>query len=145
MCIVREIIEGLVLRSTMKETFTQLLVAGLGGFLGAASRHAVGLWMGLVTSHHWFPGATLVVNVLGCLLIGGLGRMTGVTGHWRLFVITGVLGGLTTFSSFGFQSLELARDRSAWCAVFNVILHLVLGLGAVWAGYWFVGAKLTQR
>ena len=129
----------------MKETFIQLLVAGLGGFFGAASRHAVGLWMGVVTSHHWFPGATLIVNVLGCLLIGALGRVSGLTGHWRLFVITGVLGGLTTFSSFGFQSLELMRDRTAWLAVLNVLLHVVLGLGAVWVGYWFMGTRLVHR
>jgi CrcB protein len=129
----------------MKETFIQLLVAGLGGFFGAASRHAVGLWMGVITSHHWFPGATLVVNTFGCLLIGALGRVTGLTGHWRLFVITGILGGLTTFSSFGFQSLELMRDRNAWFAVLNVVLHVVLGLGAVGAGYWLMGARLAHR
>jgi CrcB protein len=129
----------------MKQTLIQLLVAGLGGFFGAASRHAVGLWMGVITSSHWFPGATLVVNVLGCLLIGVLGRMTGLSGHWRLFVITGVLGGLTTFSSFGFQSLELMRDRNAWFAVLNVALHLVLGLGAVWIGYWFMDSRFVQR
>ena len=129
----------------MKETFIQLLVAGLGGFFGAASRHAVGLWMGVITSYHWFPGATLVVNVLGCLLIGALGRVTGLTGYWRLFVLTGILGGLTTFSSFGLQSLELMRDRSAWLAVLNVVLHVALGLGAVWAGYWFMGTRLVHR
>ncbi len=129
----------------MKETFVQLLVAGLGGFVGAASRHAVGLWMGVLTSHHWFPGATLIVNVFGCLLIGALGRVTGLTGHWRLFVITGILGGLTTFSSFGFQSLELMKDRNAWLAVLNVALHVVLGLGAVWAGYWLMGTRLAHR
>lgn len=129
----------------MKETFMQLLVAGLGGFFGAASRHAVGLWIGQVTSRHWFPTATLLVNVLGCFLIGMLGRIAGLTGYWRLFVITGVLGGLTTFSSFGFQNLELVRDRHAWCAALNIILHVVLGLGAVWVGYWLVGTKLTQR
>ena len=129
----------------MKETFVQLLVAGLGGFFGAASRHAVGLWMGVITSYHWFPGATLVVNVFGCLLIGALGRATGLTGHWRLFVITGILGGLTTFSSFGFQSLELMRDRNGWLAVLNVVLHVVLGLGAVCAGYWLMGTRLVHR
>ena len=129
----------------MKETFIQLLVAGLGGFFGAASRHGVGLWMGVITSQHWFPGATLIVNVLGCLLIGALGRVTGLTGHWRLFVITGLLGGLTTFSSFGFQSLELMRDRNAWLAVLNVALHVVLGLGAVWVGYWLMGTRLVNR
>jgi len=129
----------------MKQTFMQLLVVGLGGFLGAACRYGVGLWMGVITSHHWFPGATLVVNVVGCLLIGALGRMTELTEHWRLFVITGILGGLTTFSSFGFQSLELMRDRDARLAVLNVVLHLVLGLGAVWVGYWVMGPRLVHR
>ena len=129
----------------MKQTFMQLLVVGLGGFFGAASRHAVGLWMGMMTSQHWFPGATLVVNVLGCLLIGALGRMTAMTEYWRFFLITGVLGGLTTFSSLGFQSLELMRDRNVWLAVLNIVLHLLLGLGAVGVGYWYMGTRLVQR
>lgn len=129
----------------MKQTFIELLVVGLGGFLGAAGRYGVGLWMGVITSHHWFPGATLVVNVVGCLLIGALGRVTGLTEYWRLFVITGILGALTTFSSFGFQSLELMRDRGARLASLNVVLHVVLGLGAVWVGYWVMGSRLVHR
>jgi len=129
----------------MKQTLMQLLVVGLGGFFGAASRHAVGLWMGIMTSQHWFPGATLVVNVLGCLCIGALGRLTAMSEYWRLFLVTGILGGLTTFSSFGFQSLELMRDRNIWLAVLNIVLHVVLGLGAVWAGYWYMGTRLVQR
>jgi fluoride exporter len=86
-----------------------------------------------------FPLATLVVNVVGCLVIGVLaglimaGRITPRL-YWREFVFVGILGGFTTFSTFGLDTVTLARTPSMTPAVWNVIGQVVLGLLAVQAG-----------
>ncbi len=87
----------------------------------------------------FFPYGTLAVNGLGCLLIGvlmGLSDSRSVLGpQTRLFLLIGVLGGFTTFSTFGHETLALARDGERLAAGANVALHLVIGLGCVWIGY----------
>jgi fluoride exporter len=81
---------------------------------------------------------TLAVNVLGCLVIGFLGGLAEarqvLTPEGRLFLMLGFLGGFTTFSSFGYETLSLARGGEGTRALVNVALHLVLGLSAVVAG-----------
>jgi len=124
----------------MQESYLgQVLLVGLGGFVGSSARFALGgavhrLWPGTM-----LPIGTLVVNVLGCLLIGVLG---GVVEHrqalapaHRLFLLIGVLGGFTTFSTFSYETLELARLGTAAQALANVLLQVVLGLAAAWAGF----------
>ena len=113
------------------------LIVGAGGFLGAAARYLVG---GAV--HRWlpadFPYGTFVVNVSGCLVIGmlaGLADERGVLGpEARLFWMIGVLGGYTTFSTFGYETVALLRDRGHAAALVNVAGQVVLGILAVWAG-----------
>src|SRR5262245_12666514 len=113
------------------------LLAGTGGFLGAAARYWLG---GLI--HRWlgaaFPYGTLVVNVTGCLAIGFLGVLAEerlVLGpDARVFWMIGVLGGYTTFSSFGYETMALLREGSAGAALMNVGAQVILGLLAVWAG-----------
>jgi|SRR5215470_11761262 len=113
------------------------LVVGLGGFLGAAARYLVG---GLI--YRWvpatFPWATFVINVTGCFAIGLLAALAEermVVGPGvRLFLAVGVLGGYTTFSSFGYETMALVRDGSLGAAAFNVLGQVALGLAAVWAG-----------
>lgn len=115
----------------------QVLVIGFGGFLGTIARFGLS---GLVHKHFggYFPYGTLVINILGCLVIGILmyliedRSMFGPTA--RLFLTIGLLGGFTTFSSFGYESVELLRDGDYRSAAFNVGASVVLGLGAVWAG-----------
>ena len=79
-----------------------------------------------------------MVNVVGCFLIGvlgGLGDSRQLIGtELRLFLFIGILGGFTTFSAFGYETLALVREADAFRAVLNVVLHVVAGLLAVWMG-----------
>ena len=91
-----------------------------------------------------FPVGTLAVNVTGCLLIGFLGALFAgpalVRDEVRLFFLTGFLGGFTTFSTFGFETLALLDDGEWARATANVVLSNGLGLLAVWLGYRIAGA-----
>lgn len=86
-----------------------------------------------------FPAATLCVNVIGCFVIGILGSIGQHAHPWsanaRLFLFTGLLGGFTTYSAFGYETFELARVGAFTLAGINVVMQLLLGLAAVWAGY----------
>lgn len=113
-----------------------LAVAG-GGALGSVARFATSLavsaWVGT-----GFPWGTFTANLLGCFVMGLLaailaGRSDNV--QLRAFLLTGFLGGYTTFSSFANETLELARHGHAWLAVANVICTVVATLVAVWLGY----------
>ena len=116
------------------------IAIAVGGALGAVARHGVNH----VAHAQWFttrfPVGTLIVNLVGCLLIGVLagllaaGRLA-MRPHWREFVFVGVLGGFTTFSSFGLDTFVLARTQSTASAVLNVLVQVLGGLLAVWAGY----------
>jgi len=118
---------------------TQLLLVGAGGFIGSVLRYAVsGLAYRLIPAA-MFPLGTLVVNVAGCFLIG-YGNGLAVTRNMftpqaRVFLFIGLLGGFTTFSSFGYETMALARDSQEARALVNVALQVVLGLAAVWLGY----------
>jgi len=114
------------------------LLVGLGGFLGSVARYALGGWLARMKSGWAFPVETLVINVTGCLVIGflaGLAETRGVfTGASRAFLFIGVLGGYTTFSTFGYETFQLLRDGQLGPALLSSSLQLGLGLGAVWAG-----------
>lgn len=113
------------------------LVVGAGGFLGASARYLAG---GLVYRYveAQFPYATFLVNVSGCFGIGFLAVLAeerfAIGPEARLFLMTGVLGGYTTFSTFGYETFTLARDGSYALAALNVVGQVALGLLAVWAG-----------
>jgi len=116
------------------------LWVAIGGALGSVARYGCsGLalrWFGL-----GFPYGTLFVNVCGSFVIGMLGTLaldgerSLSTIDVRAFLIVGMLGGFTTFSSFSFETLNLARTGNLSVAATNVVLSLVLCLGAVWLGY----------
>lgn len=118
--------------------FARLALVGLGGMIGAILRYAMG---GLVHQLYEgrFPLGTLLVNSAGCLAIGFLFTMADDRGvmsaYTRLFVFVGVLGGFTTFSSFGYETMTLWRDGMAARAALNVATNTILGLGAVWLGH----------
>ena len=86
-----------------------------------------------------FPYGTLTVNMLGCLIIGLLGGLSESRNLFgtetRGLILVGVLGGFTTFSAFGYETIQLLRDGESLAAFSNVGLHLFLGLTAVWIGY----------
>jgi fluoride exporter len=115
---------------------TELLLVALGGAIGAVARYVVGTAVQSAAGGP-FPLGTLSVNVLGCFLIGVLGAMFAVApGHpARLFLITGVLGGFTTFSSFGFETLNLLRSGAVGLVLGNMLLSNIGGLLAAAAGY----------
>ena len=116
------------------------LVVGLGGFFGCIARHLTAVLFARLFDATAFPYATLMVNVVGCLLIGLLGGLAENTSllspEMGLFLIVGLLGGFTTYSTFAFQTVGLARDGQMLSAALNVSAHLALGLGAVCVGAW---------
>jgi fluoride exporter len=116
----------------------KVLLAGCGGFLGSIARYLLGGAIHRLVQAPVFPFGTLVVNVSGCLAIGLLGGLADQRGLLspgaRVFLLIGVLGGFTTFSSFGYETFQLARDGETLLALANILLQLVLGLSAVWAG-----------
>ena len=85
-----------------------------------------------------FPYANLVINVSGSFMIGLLAELFDtrrlVSPIVRIALLTGILGGYTTFSSFSFETYELLRDGELWRGALNASASVLLGLAAVWAG-----------
>ena len=113
------------------------LLVFAGGGIGAAARY----WLsGLVYQRlgSEFPSGTLVVNVIGCLLIGFLISIFEerfvLYPSLRIFLTIGILGGFTTFSSFSFETMALLRDGELWYASANILLSVVMCLGGTWVG-----------
>lgn len=119
--------------------FGQVMLVGCGGFLGSAARFMLGGWVQRLVPTTAMPVGTLVVNVLGCLLIGVIAglieaKQIGSPTHLA-FLMVGILGGFTTFSTFSHETLELVRQAELWKAAANVVLQVVLGLAAAWLGF----------
>jgi CrcB protein len=116
----------------------KLLVVGSGGFIGAIARHAISE-MFLRHSKSTFPIGTFIINVVGCLLIGALMAWIedrqALSANTRLFLIMGLLGSFTTFSTFGYQSYQLLQDGEIRLAVVNIVGSALLGLMAVALGH----------
>ncbi len=116
----------------------EIILVGLGSFVGGVLRYGLSSWTYKVLDSPWFPYGTLVVNSFGCLSIGFLAGMAearaAFTPEIRLCIFVGFLGGFTTFSSFALETFALARDTQSIAALANIGLQLALGLGAVWVG-----------
>ena len=115
------------------------LAIAVGGALGSLARHGVNV----LIHERWpllrFPLATLIVNVVGCLIIGVLAGLVmaeriELRFYWREFLFVGVLGGFTTFSTFGLDTITLVRAHSINAALLNVAGQVLLGLLAVKLG-----------
>lgn len=122
--------------------WTQCLVVGAGGFAGAVTRFLLSREVAHRLPDRFASAGTLAVNVLGCLLIGAVlvwieSREPPV---WiKAVVVTGFLGSLTTFSTFGYETVELVRESRLHDAVVNVLANVTLGLLAVVSGAWVTG------
>ena len=116
----------------------RLLLVGFGGFVGTLARY----WLsGLIARRYGetFPFGTLIVNALGCFLIGFLFYIfyerTLIAPTARTVVLIGLLGGFTTFSSYGLQTFTLLRDGEVFLALANIAASNVICLVLVWVGY----------
>jgi fluoride exporter len=124
----------------------KLLLAGLGGFIGSAARYSIGIALLRTSAALTFPVATLLVNVLGSFCIGVLLSLpirTILSDDARVFLVVGVLGGFTTFSSFSADTLQLWRDAGPARAGFNIVLSVAVCLIAVSAGD-FLGRSFAR-
>lgn len=118
---------------------TNILLVGLGGFAGAIARYLLGGWILHHTMAARFPWSTFAVNVLGCLLIGVLSglaeRFAMINPAARLLLFTGLLGGFTTFSAFGLETVFLLRRGEVLVATAYMAGSVIIGIGALWLGW----------
>lgn len=116
------------------------LSVALGGAVGSVARHAVNVWMTRTVPHAAIPYATFVINVGGCFTIGVLSGLLAsqrlvMSVEGRAFVFVGLLGGFTTFSTFGLDTIVLVQSGLRGTAVWNVVGQVTLGLLAVYIGF----------
>ena len=115
-----------------------LMVIGIGGAVGSILRYLISGYVQQLSRSVGFPYGTLAVNVLGCFIIGALFYLADTHGVFssqtRSFIFIGVLGGLTTFSTFGNETMVLFRDAEHGLALANIAANVLLCLGAVWLG-----------
>ncbi len=116
---------------------SNLLLVGAGGAIGSMARYLIGLWT-LQRFGPGFPWGTLGVNITGSFLIGLLAelimRKFGASADMRLFLITGVLGGYTTFSAFSLDAITLFERGDTILAITYIAASVVLSILAVFAG-----------
>jgi fluoride exporter len=117
--------------------FYNILLVGCGGFLGSVARY---LTAQTIDSrlNSVVPFGTFAVNVAGSFILGVIYGVlltkTNNPQHMRLFLATGFCGGFTTFSAFAFENMGLIQQKMIGTSLFYVMLSLVLGVLAVWAG-----------
>lgn len=117
---------------------SKVLLVGFGGFLGAILRYGLASCVQARTTGSSIPWATLAVNVLGCLIIGLVSKVAEMRGvistETHSFLVIGLLGSLTTFSTFSSETMTLFGAEENHFALLNVALQLTTGLGAVRLG-----------
>lgn len=119
------------------QVMKNVTLVAAGGAVGAVSRYAIsGLTHRIFNTS--FPLGTLAVNTIGCLLIGFLleiaNQTTWISDSWRLALGIGFLGALTTFSTFGYETLELVKESQWTLAFANIAINVLIGLFSVWLG-----------
>jgi CrcB protein len=120
------------------ETFFRLSIIGAGGFVGAVLRYLVSGWVQYRSGSILFPFGTMAVNMIGCFVIGFLTYLVEArsmfTPELRSFVLIGLLGAFTTFSTFGNETLGLIRDSRLDLAALNAGVQVSVGVLMVWIG-----------
>jgi CrcB protein len=126
---------------------SRYLVVMLGGGVGAVIRFFVGTLVSRVYSAS-FPAGTFLINISGSFLIGVLMTLflnrPSLHANWRLFLVTGILGGYTTFSSFEWEALITLRNGAAAVSLLYMGTSVVVGLAAAWAGF-FIASRLWPQ
>jgi CrcB protein len=121
----------------------QVLLVGLGGFIGAVGRYKLGGWVLHHTADWRFPLSTFIVNVVGCFVIGVISGLAEkhdyFTSDVRVFLMPGVLGGFTTFSAFAYEGMFLMRRGESHVAFSYAALSVICGFFAVWIGLKLIG------
>jgi len=119
-------------------SFLSVIYVAIGGALGSVSRYLLGSWTQTFSKNIDFPYGTLAVNLIGCFVIGFLSQLAEARGAFtpesRAFIFVGLLGGFTTFSSFGNDTINLLRGGETFNALANVGANVILGLALVWFG-----------
>jgi fluoride exporter len=119
-----------------------ILLVGLGGSAGSILRYLCQRWFAEVYSHS-FPWGTFAVNITGCFLIGVFWGLTFKTfdsnEHWKLFLMTGICGGFTTFSAFTLEGIGLIREQKIGLFFIYIAGSVVVGLALT-----LLGMKLTR-
>ncbi len=114
------------------------LLVGIGGFLGSVARYLVSGYVQQISASVGFPYGTLVVNLTGCLIIGFLSHLSDTRGAFtpesRALIFVGILGGYTTFSTFGNETMNFLRTGEHLSALVNVAAQVGIGLFAVLIG-----------
>jgi CrcB protein len=115
-----------------------LLLVATGGALGSVARYLLSTVI-LRATGSLFPLGTFVVNAVGCLVFGAIAgaasQRVQIAPELRVFLLVGVLGGFTTFSSYAFESFSLVRDGQFLAASLNIVGQVVSGLAGVWVGF----------
>ncbi len=129
-------------------SFTTCLVVALGGAFGTIARYVISI-LAMPLSRN-LPWGTVAINIAGSFAIGLFGTLTLAQGRFpasdnlRLFVMVGICGGFTTFSSFSLQTLDLLRDGAITRAAINVVASILFCVLAVALGH-FVAARFNDR
>ncbi|WP_297426144.1 fluoride efflux transporter CrcB [Clostridium sp.] len=112
----------------------EVIYVGIGGFIGAATRYMVTLQSAKFINSN-IPMGTLIVNVVGGFLIGIIMELSISTDfvppNLRLFLTTGIMGGLTTFSTFSYETVNLIGDGKYFLGIVNILLNVFLSIGGV--------------
>lgn len=129
-------------------TFSTCVIVMIGGAIGTLGRYLISVWALPISRE--LPWGTILINVTGSFVIGLFGTLTLANGRFpvsenvRLFVMIGLCGGYTTFSSFSLQTLDLLRAGATVRASMNIALSVILCVGAVALGH-IVAARFTDH
>ena len=122
----------------LPDTIRNIIAVGSGSFIGGIARYLVSLAMKGISKG--FPWATLLVNLLGCLIIGllwgFLSRNASESTSWGLFLTVGLCGGFTTFSTFSKEALTMLQTGQIWGFASYIALSILAGIALVALGYY---------
>ncbi len=117
--------------------WSKILALGVGGFIGSNLRYWISSWV-LERFGGYFPYGTLMVNAIGCFIIGFItiygNEVVEISPLFKIFITTGLLGALTTFSTFAIESFEFIGKANYLFALLNIGLNICVGLLAVGLG-----------